>query len=194
MDPQRDNRVKFLHLFVQKWGRKPCQGVSHNHLRDQEAYERWRRCQQSCRQWSKEYCRSWQLSRCPRHPRANMHVDLRLERRLNNKLSLNLKLSPVSLWKDHYSCLLSAQMRLECWQIRGNDLKSVPVGRLMPLGDDDESARTLSKNETSSISNVARFRCIQRRAVMPLIWFPYGYRLTKELRGQVSWQVESLDQ
>ena len=40
-----------------EWVRKPCR-ISHNRLRDQEAHGRWRRCQQMCRQWSKDCCPS----------------------------------------------------------------------------------------------------------------------------------------
>ena len=57
---------KFRHFFVRdiKWGRKPCQDVPNNLLRDQEAHGRWRRCQQTHRQWSNYCCGSWQLASC----------------------------------------------------------------------------------------------------------------------------------
>ena len=47
-----------------EWSRNPCWGVSRNCLRDQEAHGRWRRCQQTCRQWWKDCCGSQQLAGC----------------------------------------------------------------------------------------------------------------------------------
>ena len=44
--------------------RKPCRDVSHNRLRDQEAHGRWWRCQQTCRQRSKDCCGVWKLAGC----------------------------------------------------------------------------------------------------------------------------------
>ena len=51
MEPQRDNQWKCLPFFVRDtmWVKALTLSVSHNRLRNQEAHERWRRCQQTCR-------------------------------------------------------------------------------------------------------------------------------------------------
>ena len=57
---------KFLHFFMgdTKWVRWQTLSVLHIRQRDQEPHERWRRFQQTCREWSKNCCGSWQLARC----------------------------------------------------------------------------------------------------------------------------------
>ena len=63
MAPQSYSRVKFSAL-LRADHTKPCWSISHNCFRDQEAHGRWRRYQQTCRQWSKDCCGSWQLAWC----------------------------------------------------------------------------------------------------------------------------------
>ena len=56
---------KLLYFFVRdtEWVRpQTCRVVSHNRLRNQEAHGRWRMVQQTCKQWSKNGCGSWQLA------------------------------------------------------------------------------------------------------------------------------------
>ena len=62
-----------------EWGCKPCWGVSHNRLRDEEEHRRWRRCQQMCIQWSKDCCGSRQLVECHLKQSLEWHSKQSLE-------------------------------------------------------------------------------------------------------------------
>ena len=80
--PQRVNRWKFLHFFVRDtmWARCGTHTLS-GYLTPtrfvaprQEAHRQWRRCQQTCRQWSKDCCGLWQLKECHSKPAQEVHA------------------------------------------------------------------------------------------------------------------------
>ena len=78
MAPQGDNRVKvsaLLHAIHKVSEVANLAGVSRTTvLAIIEAHELWRRYQQTCRQWSKDCCGSWQLARC--HSRDCFYFDI----------------------------------------------------------------------------------------------------------------------
>ena len=117
--PQRNNRRK-VSALVCEWHKvsevSNLVDISHSRLRDEETHERWRRCQHTCRHWSKHL---WMVTACripfeavPWRSCTIMQGDFGLEQRLGDELSLNLEQSPVSLWKDPCSSLLSAPSAL----------------------------------------------------------------------------------
>ena len=141
-------------------------------------------------------------------------IDLGLEQRLGDKLLQNLELSLVSLWKDNCSRLLSAPnalnvvrcslmtsslLRLKGWlssQIRrlGTEgtwsMRNRRNNRYLSLGEEDESARTLS-NLKGNIQHPSCRSVSLHPTAQWCLWS--GSRLNinwlQELQGQSSWQV-----
>ena len=89
---------KLLHFLVgdTKWVRLSF-SVSHNRLRDQVAQGRWWRCQQTCRQWSKDCCPSNGVLQ------AVSRVALRKRSSPSNLASIYIYENPTT-FKNSYLC------------------------------------------------------------------------------------------
>ena len=202
-----------------EWGRKVCRGVSQPSTESRSA---WTTAKVSTDGqavverllWIVTACGVPQFKTVSLGSWASMQEDLRLKWRLCGELSLSLEPSPA-LWKDHCSCLLSAPsalnaarcslmtsnlLRLEGWsssqmeRLGRSFLRETEERPLLVSGGRKRECPHFVKNETSSIRHVDRLRCIQWRSDTSDLVYVWVSTDCKGIRGQVSWQVGSLDE
>ena len=174
MAQHRDNRDSFCTSYgtQSERGRKPCRGVSHNRLRDQEAHGRCKGVNRRAGSGRKTVVNRDSLRDAIR---SRLRTSV-----LQHARRLGVAVRTKCLKRCRYDPKFASAGRIiiisdKTWTV--DPVRNRRNGRYWSLGERGRECPYRVKNETSSISYVVRF-VASNGTVMPLIYFPFGYRLT----------------